>query len=392
MREFIQGQQGQNGDTVVDFAQSLDTCGCFHPRKVHRMCSCVVSDRMRLTEEQQQQLLHMTPNYQETQTIPSDGCTRLWKCLSTICCGCCGCWYNCWGACATAQEHRELRRRLPKERYQIDYITMQPYSDYVPALQDIIERGDLSFTSHFKALSKLAKTIVRLFCGLFAVIAAIILLAGKRFPIARLIVVGATLGQALLVLYVVHWRKHRLDLSLDAVIKLFGSGFCFATGIAMIVEMISTGLGNLVFFIAIVFEIVEDDDPQELPSADDNNPNDSLHFMQTFAERHLLTFVLYVAFQAFVVAGLTEELSKYFCFWMVEHPDYPDERDDDGDALQEKGVHSTASAITCGMVATAAGFACAENFLYVFGEGLSISGGTCMCEFVSDRGIVTIGY
>ena len=87
-----------------------------------------------------------------------------------------------------------------------------------------------------------------------------------------------------------------------------------------------------------------------------------------------MTFLTFTAFQAFVVAGVSEEFSKYFCFWMVEHPDYPDERDDDGRAAAEKGVHATGAAITCGMVATAAGFACAENFLYIFGEGLSVSG------------------
>lgn len=304
-----------------------------------------------------------------------DVCTFIWNSLATCCCGCCGCWWNCWGACATAQEERELRRRLAKERFQIDMITMQGWNEYFPALQDIRDRSDYSFFSHFGARSKLATMVLWLFAALLGLIAFIIVVIGEsirhELPLSRLLVVGATLGQALLVLYVVHWRRHRFDLSLDAVIKLFGAGFCFSTGLAMIIEIITSTLGNLVLLIVVAIEEVEDE-PSDMPGPDD--PNDSLHNLQTFAKKHLMTFITFTAFQAFVVAGMSEEFSKYFCFWMVEHPDYPDERDDDGHAAAEKGVHATAAAITCGMVATATGFACAENFLYIFGEGLSVSG------------------
>ena len=60
---------------------------------------------------------------------------------------------------------------------------------------------------------------------------------------------------------------------------------------------------------------------------------------------------------------------------MVEHPDYDLQRQ------REQSVHTTAAAITCGMVAVACGFACCENFLYIFGEGVSLSGGTLVREF-----------
>ena len=368
MREIIQQQEGND----MALAQNLDDCGCFYPRRVHRMCSCVGKDRLQSYAVQQSVQRPVVSTNNQRDTV--DCCSGIWKFLSFVCCGCCGCWFNCWGACATAQEHRELRLRLPKEKFQADYVTMQPYSDYYPSIKDIKERTDYSFLSHLKALSKLSRNILGLFGGLLALIAAIVLLNGSKFPVARLVIVGATLGQAILVLYIVHWRKHRFDLSLDAVIKLFGTGFVFATGIAMIVETITSVFGYIAFLVAIIFETVEDG-PDDLPSSDDDDPNFGLHLLQTMAKKHVLTFIIFVAFNAFVVAGLTEELSKYFCFWMVEHPDYPDERDDDGDALEEKGVHATAAAITCGMVATASGFACSENFLYVFGKGMSIGGG-----------------
>ena len=194
--------------------------------------------------------------------------------------------------CATAQEERELKRRLGKERFQIDMITMQPWNEYFPDIQALRERTEYSLFSHLGALSKLAKKILCLFGTLLVLIALIILLTGHEDPMERFMVVGATLGQALLVLHIVHWRKHRFDLSLDAVIKLFGAGFCFSTGIAMIVEAITSVWGYLVFLLVVALELGEED-PSDMPSSDDKNPIDSLHFMQTFAQRHILTFVIF---------------------------------------------------------------------------------------------------
>ena len=121
-------------------------------------------------------------------------------------------------------------------------ITMQAWSEYFPALRDLRERTDYSFFSHLGALSKLAKMVLWWFAALIALIAFVVVVIGEsvrhELPFARLLIVGATLGQALLVMYVVYWRRHRFDLSLDAVIKLFGAGFCFATGLAFIVEIL----------------------------------------------------------------------------------------------------------------------------------------------------------
>mmetsp|Transcript_5887 Transcript_5887/g.14473 ORF Transcript_5887/g.14473 Transcript_5887/m.14473 type:complete len:309 (-) Transcript_5887:411-1337(-) len=132
------------------------------------------------------------------------------------------------------------------------------------------------------------------------------------------------------------------------------------------------------------------------------------------------TFVLAIfaaLVNAFLVAALVEELSKYLSFTMVEHPDVERENiillppldesenqakadqkcDDKGDEVDEVEADETSklvrpgnevsarmyderelivspiaslvsagAAITIGMVATALGFACAENLLYVF--------------------------
>lgn len=122
--------------------------------------------------------------------------------------------------------------------------------------------------------------------------------------------------------------------------------------------------------------------------------------------------------QAFLTAALVEELAKYFSYWMVEHPDFlspadildttrtteggshvnevahspdsnpsnsltPEEEiqvgqnidDIDTDIAEDsdhrnggkKSVVSLAGATTVAMVATALGFACCENLIYIFG-------------------------
>uniref|UniRef100_A0A7S3KYA1 Uncharacterized protein n=1 Tax=Amphora coffeiformis TaxID=265554 RepID=A0A7S3KYA1_9STRA len=350
--------------TTIGTERRLDGCGCYRPAKVHRCCSCVERDVMISFR----QVPYDASTEEEIRLLASqrDVCTALWQGLAVLCCGCCGCWWNCWGVCATAQEHRELRRKLPPERFALDYVTLQPYAEYVPLLEEVRDRQDTTLWGHLTALSKLSRSI------LWGVTIALLVVTANIFghqsqPGERLVLVMATLGQALLVLYLVHWRYHRFDLSLDAIIKLFGAGFCFATGTAMVVELLTSMLGYLVLVIALVFEVVEDD-PDDMPDSNDTDSNDKLHFLQSFAKRHIFTFVLFSAFNAFVVASLTEETAKYFSFWMVEHPDYDLQRQ------REQSLHTTAASITCGMVAVACGFACCENFLYIFGEGLSLSG------------------
>jgi len=113
---------------------------------------------------------------------------------------------------------------------------------------------------------------------------------------------------------------------------------------------------------------------------------------------------------AFFVAGMTEEICKYLCFWMVEHPDLefqnrvilsPSSQQTESDRQSGTSNHedtettrllsqdrstssppsdpeqqtifaptpslvSSGEAITVTMMTVALGFACAENLLYVF--------------------------
>lgn len=97
----------------------------------------------------------------------------------------------------------------------------------------------------------------------------------------------------------------------------------------------------------------------------------------------LLVIVAFL--DAFAVAALVEETTKYFGFWMVEHPDlignYPDSNNGNESVPsnivagqetntlcrpQMRSLTSVGAGITIAMVTTAMGFACCENFMYVF--------------------------
>ena len=73
--------------------------------------------------------IHRQCHVQDDDEMPEeDLCTRLWSCLSGMF-WCCGCWCQCFGMCALAQEEREVNRLTNSEERKIDYLTFQPYSE-----------------------------------------------------------------------------------------------------------------------------------------------------------------------------------------------------------------------------------------------------------------------
>lgn len=185
-------------------------------------------------------------------------------------------------------------------------------------------------------------------------------------------------------------------MSLDAVIKYFASGFIIATSLAMVIEtLISLLVGLIISFmliIAIVFELSISERLEE------DWANDPTAAMKELIKDNTWVFVLFMFLNAFAVAAMTEELCKYFSFWMVEHPDLmPREelgivtatgegghdQEDNGGVPEDIGteaspqmlsksnnpaesLNSTGTGITIAMVAAATGFACCENIGYVF--------------------------
>jgi hypothetical protein len=151
-----------------------------------------------------------------------DFCTRLWSCLSRMF-WCCGCWCQCFGICALAQEEREVNRLTNNEEPKIDYLTFQPYSEYYPTIKYLRENQIKTPWRHFGALSELSNNLLKH----VAVVLVMLLLVAlsnidSTFTWENLIVLLLTLGQAFFIEYLVHWRWNLFDLSLDSVIKYFG--------------------------------------------------------------------------------------------------------------------------------------------------------------------------
>jgi len=297
-----------------------------------------------------------------------DLCTCLWKVISTLFCQwCCGCWCQCFGMCATAQEQREIDTLVPKERLLMDYVTFQPFSEYVPSLEKLRQSRDVGVLSHWRAMSELATMLMKsIGCVLVALGIYALTDIDSHFTLKNMVVVLATLLQSFVLMYFVHWKWHRLDLSLDAVVKYFATGFLFSTSTALIVEMLVSAVVSLVTgvlgIIAVLFEI----SIGELD--DETDPKDMLKIL---IKENLWLGVLFMFLNAFVVAATTEEICKYFGFWMMEHPDLLTPQEDG--AVEEveigrsrRSLNSKGVATTIAMVITAVGFSCCENLKYVF--------------------------
>jgi len=255
------------------------------------------------------------PSLEEDEYNSSDLCTNLWNIGKKFCCGCCGCWCQLFGICAIAQEDREMQMLLPKKEFQIDYITFEPYCDYFRRILSLRHSQKSSFIEHVSALSKLSLKLLRIFSVGFLAISVILI---ATYQPMQIVVVLATFSQAFLVLYFIYWRWNRFDLSFDAVIKYFASGFILCTGLALAYELLEQIIFIFVFLAIFVLASIA------TTMNDDNEWND--FNVSEFIQAHMklsgflvgfLSFIL-----AFLVAAFVEEMAKYYSFWMVEHPDF----------------------------------------------------------------------
>jgi RsiW-degrading membrane proteinase PrsW (M82 family) len=346
-------------------------------------CGCYANDVTYILDNSVEEELEDTPQ--------PDFCTRLFQNLGSICCGaCCQCWCQCCGMCAIGQEEREISALVPKDRQLVDYITFEPFVEYYTRIVELRQNASHSFQAHVRAISKLSKKLLfSLGIALLLLTVLALLRVDKQFEIGNMLVLVATLLQAFLILYFVHWRWNRFVLSLDAVIKFFASGFLLATSTAMVYEWVLSILVGIISYFVIVFDIIAES-PEQQPNEDPKQ------YMIHYLHSHVWLFAVAVFVHAFVIAALCEELCKYFSFWMCAHPDLTSEADwneiSDADSEEQAGANGNAksggpnliqtfaqdakereptsmgTAITVAMVTTALGFACCENLLYVFGS------------------------
>jgi PrsW family intramembrane metalloprotease len=331
-----------------------------------------------------------------------------------------------------AQEGREVERLLPPSYRRIDYITMQSIADYYPSIYSYRHEGRSSSARSFccfPPLSRLSRRIVQ--CFLLLVLVVFVLTVGSTVfeaynldQQARYRFVPTTMFDALdfavfsmewletlLVMWFFSWLINRVkksELSFDAVLKYFASGFVLAVVTAVFWEIV-VGV-FLKVFMAILLAIVgieQVDNPsnysmtglvggfgatkvvRRLAGDDDGAPD----YLKTFGYEHPILYTFVVLIDAFVVAALIEELSKYFAYRMVEHPDFlskneleesltmarhhyhSDGNDDDQNSestaqtsfpLHNRSKQAQGAAVTLAMVSVAMGFTCCENFAYIF--------------------------
>ncbi|VEU39025.1 unnamed protein product [Pseudo-nitzschia multistriata] len=294
--------------------------------------------------------------------IPSsaDLSTCLFRVWSNFCCGTlCQCWCQCCGMCAIGQEDRELELILKKNdnpgALHIDYITFQPYSEYFPAIRAIQNSREASFSKHWSALSELSKRILR--CAFY-----VILISCSLFVLSQQehygIKIGVALGvwiQPCIVLYFVWWRWNRFDISFDAVIKYFASGYVIGVFQAFMVETIMSIPYGVFATIELSSEVVSE------VGQNATDPTTYLEDRKNVAKMmkdYWGVNALYLFVGAFIMAAFVEEVVKYYCYWTIEMPEQIYDT--------QKSKISQANYVTIGMVSASLGFACKENMQYVF--------------------------
>ncbi|KAL7538872.1 hypothetical protein ACHAXR_008843 [Thalassiosira sp. AJA248-18] len=383
-----------------------------------------------------------------------DLCTKLWStCCAKPCLPCFPCCNNSYGChiqfcglCALSQEAREANLTLPRHLRMIDYITMEPFLLYYPRIVELRRSAVNSFWEHCQAISALSKLLLVSFKVILVALTVISLSTAVGYwNLADMAVLFTTFLQSFAVMYLIHWGWHRYDLSIDAVIKYFACGFAICTSMAFTVELLEYLAFQLaVLFMCYVLGVTEAQDngyggAGMHMASDEWNSGRFLKFfgldsdarvghgrslaagsdiLQGFFSRQPAAKILYILISSYVMAGLVEELCKYFGFVMVDHPDFCSERElekakatmplqllrdraedeDEEDptenqcgpnqkneeapaprimvtdttlasfnpAMQRRSLSSIRSGVTVAMVAVALGFACCENILHIF--------------------------
>lgn len=389
MAKLYEMRIGGRADVITASLDSYQQLHIHDVRMAHATCSCFPKDVIYNTQHESDADADADGQHLVLQEAPPrDLCMCLWDTVKSIFCGtCCGCWIQLCGMCAIGQEDREIQQLLDKKQLQVDYITFQPYFEYYPEIMALRAAQDGSLIRHWRALSLLSYNLVKILGACLAILTAVALLElDPKFQIQNLFVVVATFGQAFLILYFCHWQWHRFDLSTDALVKYFSSGFILCTFLAIIYEMIVSSVFGFISYIIVVVGISQDVSQAASPAQIQQAGAD-------FAKEHVGIFAIFVFLNAFVVAALVEEMCKYFGYWMVETPDTldpddlvmetadasqsvtatvtPSESEQEGQSGPEllspkRSSVSHGAGITVAMIAVAAGFACSENLLYVF--------------------------
>jgi len=385
-----------------------------------------------------------------------------------------GCHVQFCGICGLAQEGRDLETViLPAAYRRIDYITMQPITEYYPAIYNAKQlesvtddEGNTSKTSSRWSAPRLSRLSFRILQTFGVVTAALLAYSflGKiywrfvmgirgfhTFDITDFGVYLLIWGQSIGFLMVLVWLTNRhvkTKVSTDAMIKFFAAGFALSTFLSVFWETVLGVITRIILYIIMLacgIRQVEGDDYEygstnwiggdmssflamsggsrsllgnagedsSMSGRDLQQENLSLSysfrksFWLSFGVDHPILYTIYLLFACIFLAALVEELSKYFGYRMVEHPDFLTQeqleeaftiggqspvavKDTTVSVLtrrrqgtkraraegkvqnfsnHNKSKEARGAAITQVMIAVAMGFTCCENIIYIFSFG-----------------------
>lgn len=361
-------------------------------RNAHSLCGCYASDG----------------HESAYKAVDHSFCSRFFQCFTTCFCGAlCRCHIQICGICAVAQEARQVEDLLPQSYRLVDYVTMQPMLDYYVAIYKARHNEDELYTinciTSWGRLSSFSKWVFGTVVVILAVLFTWSVLGFHRhFGLRNFAVFSATLLQAFALMKLVHWR-HIKDISTDAIIKFFVSGFCLSTSLAILFEVIvgltmrlamlilmQMGGIDVVHSVGFSFETSMISpgfaDIGLMKEVDDASTYRD--YVKIYGRDHPIIYTIFLLINAFFLAATIEETCKYFGFRMIEHPDFlsraeldeaaeveetqnPQRRETQTFPNQGRTRESRGAAITVAMVATALGFACCENLVYIFIYGSS---------------------
>lgn len=326
---------GTGNDASLDQTEGEIYCA-------HRLCGCYPIDMV--SDEGVGSVAAAASTIRQKD---GDICTTFSRAFSAACCGKCGwCQVQLCGACALAQEGRELESLIPMEKRRFDYLTFQPYMEYFNQIRTLRMEQNGKLLSHYAALSKLSRILLK---ALMSIILLMVVISGifspQRFQWGNVLVFLATFLQAFGVLYLVHWQWNRFDISLDAVIKYFACGFAITTTTAILFELVISIFLQLLAILVLVLMPLEVEDEngygeEYTGSYFDFSPfhtfasASSKEYKKAFNRKYPFIYVIFSFLSAYLVAAMVEEMCKYFGFKMVEHPDFLSEQE-----LQKAAAH-----------------------------------------------------
>ena len=134
-----------------------------------------------------------------------------------------------------------------------------------------------------------------------------------------------TFAHAAIFLAIVHWPYHRNDVSVDALIKYFCSGFILATTLAVSWELVLALILRtfmMILFTLLGIDVAYDADGYQghlgFAAGKSFNYRD---YLKQFGNEHPGLHIFYLLVSSYCVAALVEEVCKYLGYRMVDHVD-----------------------------------------------------------------------